>query len=314
VAGIASFVLCIERNATQGQALLLCESIRRWGGRHRTAPIVAVSPRPGLGIDAEARRRLAAMDVEYIDEPLNHVCPDYGTANRVFAAAWAEARGRSEWIVVLDSDTVFFDELDFPADADAGVRPVDVKGSATAGPGDQFEDYWTKLAVLGGVSLDRLPFIQTSVCGTRIRTSYNGGLVVVRREAGILRAWADLFARSIHAGLKPWRGSGLNVHASTGLVGESASEYWGSNQAALALAMWTVTSRVHTYPASYNIPLHLLVDQPGVSTWPGGAPPVHVHYHWLFAGERWRASLTALRDLNLAEDRLDWLAGRLPLR
>lgn len=314
MAGIASFVLCIERNATESQALLLCESIRHWGGRHRTAPIVAVSPRPGLGIHAGARKRLAAMDVEYVEEPLNQICPDYGSANRVFAAAWAEARGRSEWIVVLDSDTVFFEELDFPGDADAGVRPVDTKGSASSGPGDRFEDYWTKLATLGGMSLDRLPFIQTTVCGTRIRASYNGGLVVVRRDAGILSAWADLFARSIEKGLKPWRDSGLNVHASTGAVGEAASEYWGSNQAALTLAMWHGTSRVHMYPASHNIPLHLLVDRPELAGWPRTAPPVHVHYHWLFANDRCDASMTALRALNLTEDRLDWLAGRLPLR
>ena len=54
------------------------------------APILAVAPRPGLGIDSEARRRLDAMAVDYVEEPLNRVCPQYGSANRVFAAAWAE--------------------------------------------------------------------------------------------------------------------------------------------------------------------------------------------------------------------------------
>ena len=91
-----TFVLCIEDNAICDQALLLCESIRQFGGRHRAAPILAVAPRPGLGIGPRARRRLEAMDVEYAEEPLNHVCPVYGSANRVFTAAWAESRVRSE--------------------------------------------------------------------------------------------------------------------------------------------------------------------------------------------------------------------------
>ncbi len=112
-----TFVLCIENNAMRAQALLLCESIRRFGGRHRSAPIVAVAARPGLGIDGETRRRLDAMNVEYVEEPLNLICPEYGSANRVFAAAWAEAHARSEWIAVLDSDTVLLGELEAPTDA-----------------------------------------------------------------------------------------------------------------------------------------------------------------------------------------------------
>ena len=143
-----TFVLCIENNAICAQALLLCESIRRIGGRHRAAPILAVAPRPGRGIDSAARRRLDAMNVEYAEEPLNRVCPQYGSANRVFTAAWAEQRARSEWIVVLDSDTVFLNELEVPAGADVAVRPVDTKGSATGGPGDPFENYWATLATL----------------------------------------------------------------------------------------------------------------------------------------------------------------------
>lgn len=177
-----TFVLCIENNAICAQALLLCESIRRFGGRHRCAPILAVAPRPGLGIDREAQNRLDAMGVEYAEEPLNRVCPAYGSANRVFTAAWAESRVRSEWIVVLDSDTVFLGELELPSDADVAVRPIDTKGSATEGPCDPFEDYWTRLAEIQGVPLDSLPFIRTTVCDQRVRASYNGGLIVVRRE------------------------------------------------------------------------------------------------------------------------------------
>jgi hypothetical protein len=312
--GDVTFVLCIEHNAIRDQSLLLCESIRRFGGRHCRAPILAVAPRPGLGIDASTRRRLEAMDVEYVEEPLNRICEVYGSANRVFAAAWAEARARTTWLVVLDSDTIFLNELELPIGHDVAVRPVDSKGSTTEGPGDPFDAYWIQLAALQGVSLDCLPFVETTDRRHRVRASYNGGLIVSRRETGILQAWADLFARSVAAGLKPWRDSDLDVHASTGLVGKAASEFWGSNQAAVALAIWSRTQRVLHYPESYNLPLHLVMEHPDIVSRPLPSPLVHVHYHWLFTPAHYKSALAMLRELGVAPDRLDWLTGRLPLR
>jgi hypothetical protein len=147
--------------------------------------------------------------------------------------------------------------------------------------------------------------------GHRVRASYNGGLVVVRRRLGILTAWAELFERSIAAGLKPWKGSDLNVFASTGLVGTAASEYWGSNQAALAFAIWRTTSRVFQYSDAYNVPLHLLMQRPDMVR-PRHSPLVHVHYHWLFADEYMQA-LECLRSLGIASEKLEWLSARLPL-
>jgi hypothetical protein len=71
---------------------------------------------------------------------------------------------------------------------------------------------------------------------------------------------------------------------------------------------------VSEYPATYNVPLHLLVERPDLMVrWRTG-PPVHVHYHWLFADPYHETALAALRDLGVAQDRLDWLAARLPLR
>jgi hypothetical protein len=306
----ATFVLCIEQNAIREQALLLCESIRAFAGRSRGAPVVAVSPRPGRGVDRRTRKRLDAMQVEYVEAPLNVDCPEYASANRVYAAAWAERHARTDWIVVLDSDTVWLDEPAFPSDADVAVRPVDVKGSASAGPDDPLDRYWARLAQMQGVPLDRLPFLHTTHSGHRVRASYNGGLIVARRALGVLSAWADLFSRSVAAGLRPWPDSGLNVFASTGFVGREASEYWGSNQAAAALAIWSLTDRVRVYPDTYNVPLHLLMDTPSRAC---GSPIVHVHYHWVFGDPYYRPALSALQALGVGRDRLEWLSARLPI-
>ncbi len=105
----------------------------------------------------------------------------------------------------------------------------------------------------------------------------------------------------------------MNVHASTGLVGEEAAEYWGSNQAAAALAIWSRTSRVHHYPDSYNVPLHLLVERLELRNLWRTSPPIHVHYHWLFTDAYYKPALAVLRELGAAPDALDWLTARLPL-
>jgi hypothetical protein len=312
--GDVTFVLCIEDNGIREQAILLCHSIRRFTGRHRRAPIVAIAPRPGLGIGAETRRRLDALDVQYVEEPLNLRCAEYGSANRVAAAAWVEARVESTWVVVLDSDTVFFGEPELPAGADAAVRPVDCKGMTSEGPHDPFDAYWHRLAALHGVSVDVLPFVPTTDGDHLVRASYNGGLIVVRRDLGILQAWAALFERLIQEGLKPWRGSGLNVFASTGFVGETASEFWGSNQAALAAAIWGRTTRVHHYTDAYNIPLHLLVSRPELMDRPRQGPPIHVHYHALFKDPGVHPALAALRRIGATAEALAWIEERVPLR
>ena len=38
--------------------------------------------------------------------------------------------------------------------------------------------------------------------------------------------------------MRPYRGSGIDIFASTGPVGQAGSEFWGSSQAVLAIAIW----------------------------------------------------------------------------
>ncbi|HEX7327874.1 MAG TPA: SEC-C metal-binding domain-containing protein [Casimicrobiaceae bacterium] len=309
-----SFALCIENNGLREQALLLCESVRRFGGRQRNARIVAFAPRPGLDVDRETRAHLADLAVDYVDEPLNTTCPAYGPANRVFAGAWAEARLDSEWIAVLDSDTLVLGEIELPAGGDAAVRVVDAKGSATRGPDDPFEPYWERMAGIAGIALDRLPRVRTTITGEPIRASYNGGFTAVRRSVGILARCAQLFAASLEAGWRPYAGAGVEIHASTGAVGRDGSEFWGSSQTALALAIWASTDRVLHHSDRYNVPLHLIAAGGEIDPrWLVG-PPIHVHYHAMFGARSHEIALELLARLGIATEVLHWLRTRLPFQ
>jgi hypothetical protein len=307
------FVLVVEAGVLEQQARLLCESIRVHAGCYRDAPISAVSPTP----DRRPSRDFAAFSerhaVDYRALSLRVECPEYRTTNRIYAAAERADRSPADVLIVMDSDTLFLREPDFRLDGvDVAVRPVDVKGICTAGDGDPFDAYWRDLCALGRIDDDRLPFVTTTVDGQRVRASYNGGLVVVRRRSGILQKAADLFGRSVRAGLRPRTPGEANVFASTGYVGKVASAFWGSSQATLSVAIWSVTDRVRILEPTYNVPLHvwdqLVAQHPALPL----GDLVHVHYHWLCSPGREQGNPLLDGRLPLSPEVGAWIRSRVP--
>jgi hypothetical protein len=301
-----TFVCCIEGTEIEAQALRLSESIRRFAGTYSNASIVAVNPRADFPIAPLTERRLAHLGVQYVHEPLNRTGSPYLTINRIVTGSWAEAQLASEYTVLLDSDMLFVSEPTF-READVGVRPVDTKGSASAGPDDPLDAYWQALCEIARLSIDSLPFLTASVDGSVIRASYNGGFCVTRRALGILRETHRVFANSHVRDLRPLRGSGLSVFASTGPVGTESSEWWGSSQAALSAAIHARTSDVTIYSDRYNVPVHFFAgDCENGITWPS-SDPVLVHYHWLLGADFRAECMRRLRVLGVREDVIAWL-------
>ena len=277
------FVACIEGGALEAQALLLFESIRLYGGRFAGCPAYAFSPRRGHDISRGARARLVELGVRHIEDELNTACPEYGTANRVAAAAYAEENFGHELLVVLDSDTLFLrepGEILLPPGVDAAARPVDLKGMCTAGPDDPFDAYWRSLCRSSGVDYERVPWGESFVDRRRIKACYNAGFVVARAGAGILGRWADFFFKSVREGLSPHR-EGRGFRAGAGWVAPAAARLWGSNQAAVSLAIWGQTREFRMLPPTYNYPLHLHERVQASERRAALAGLVHVHYHWL---------------------------------
>jgi len=307
-----AFVACIERGVLERQALLLFESIRRYTGRFRDCPIYALSPRAEHGISASARSKLDQLGVVYIDEILNTDCPEYGSANRVAAAAYVEQQHPHDILVILDSDTLFLrepNEILLRPDVDVAVRPVGVKGMCTSGPTDPFDAYWRDLCRCSGVDYDQIPWTESFADRCRIKASYNAGLVIVRRELGIMQRWSDFFFNSVRQQLKPYSHD-RRFRTGAGWVESGASRLWGSNQAALSLAVWSTTRNVQELEPTYNyqLTLHNLINKKlRKRVFPS---LVHVHYHWLLHD---RASKNPLFDRSgpLSAEQRVWLASAL---
>ena len=309
------FVACIEGGVLEAQTLLLFASIRRFAGRFCEAPLYALSPRAGHAISPAGLRKLEALEVVYIDRILNIECPEYGSANRVAAAAYIEETCTHEILVILDSDTLFLrepKELVLPANVDVAVRPVDVKGMSTRGLSDSCDRYWQDLCHCCGVDYEAIPWGESFVDHERIKANYNAGLVVVRTKLGILRRWADFFFRSIRKGLRPSTNAG-SFRTGAGWIEPAAGNLWGSNQAALSLAIWNTTRRVEELPPTYNYPLtqHDLIDAQLVRrVFP---ELVHVHYHWLFAPDALAVNPLFTRGGPLSALQEDWLRAATPI-
>jgi len=302
------FVACIEGGVLEAQALLLFESIRQYAGRFRDCPIYALSPRSGHSISESTRDQLDKLRVAYIEKILNTECREYGSANRVAAAAYIEKMYPHEILVILDSDTLFLREPDkilLPADVEVAVRPVDVKGMCTDGPADPFDRYWRDLCRCCGVDYEEIPWTASFVDHRRIKASYNGGLVIVRGKLGILQRWAEFFFASVREGLQPYT-QDRRFRSGVSWIDSTASRLWGSNQAALSLAIWSSTRRVQELPPTYNYPL-TLHDQIDPATADAVfAHLVHVHYHW-FLGESHKRNPLFHSGGPLSSGQSDWL-------
>src|SRR5688572_26639221 len=185
-----TFAVCVEPGShrLEHKAAALFLTMRRNMGALSNAPIRAYAPRPGRVVAPWCRELMEHFEVRLIDEPLNAAHADYPLANKPIALAHAEAHATTEYVVFLDSDILAWQEpreFLLPDGVDIALVPDGTKTTASAGPGDRFEDYWMRLYELVGATAR--PFVTTILSKERLRGTWNSGVVPLRRSAGIDR-------------------------------------------------------------------------------------------------------------------------------
>lgn len=278
------FLFVAESGVLEQQAVLLCESIRKFGGRYAGNPITVLQPRKENPISAESRSRLQALGAHVVELCVVSPCPEYGPSYRILACAEYEMTASSDCLIFMDSDTVLLAEPDLDLQgADVAARPVDVKGMCTE-EGDANETYWRRLCQECDVDYERLPWVTTTVDRVRVKASYNGGLTVVKTKAGLFSKTADFFLRSNRAHLIPWPERTISFPAGYGMVSAEGGRLWGSSQACLSLAITALGLSVRTLSPAHNFPLNFYSELlPEIRN--GSILPIsHLHYHHLFRG------------------------------
>ena len=309
-----AFVLSVEQGKLESQAVLLVESLRRFGGSYSDVPVYAVSSRPNRRPGSACCRVLDRLGVHVVLESLLSADEAYGTVARLASCAWAEANIDCETLVSLDDDVFFVREPDFALEqADFFARPVDVKGMCTTGHGDDFDDYWRTIASACDVRYEDIPWVQTTVDQIRVKASYNGGMVAVRRSRGLFQESARLFRILRERNLAPRKSGAAEIFASTGFVGQEASRWWGAAQAVLSLAATRLRAAVSLAPPTYNIPIHLADSYRARGRVFSLTNAVLLHYHWLLDQEHWTPHLLLPGAEDLPAPVLDWLKASTPL-
>jgi hypothetical protein len=287
-----AILICVERGRLESEALLLLESLRRWGGALAGAPVYAFAPRADSRPAPDTVEALEALEASYVDEPLVHRFAELPTYNKVAVSAWAERELEHETLVFADTDSVFLGEPSELIGGDwvAAMRPVDRRIAGSKGKG-KGEPLWRKMYDELGVHNE--PYVRTGVGGMRIRAYWNSGLIAARRSAGLFAAWEDALARLHDADIVPGR--------------------WPHFMDQLSWAGVTadVHDRVKVLPPTYNYALRqrlALMDGADSLDLPD---LVHLHYRlWFHLPE---SLPKVVPPFDPASDRYRWLDERLPL-
>lgn len=185
--------------SSETNALLLGESIRSFAGSLSKAIVLLFRPGHGDQLSAAVEDRLNALDFSVIPFEIDPEALRFPLSGHVHAAALAEsiAHDRADLLAWLDVNTVVVQEpRDFllQDDVSLGYRPVHhtLVGSRYDEPIDAF---WSLIYRYCCVPESRVFPMMTHVDGTMIRPYFNAGLLVVRPEKRLLRAWRDAFFR-----------------------------------------------------------------------------------------------------------------------
>jgi hypothetical protein len=198
-----AFIACVESGYLEGQTVLHCRSIRKFAGRYSNASIYTFQTRNGTELKKATLDHLAELGVSHssIQTNCGHKVREF--ANKTFVSAYAEEWLTEDILVFVDSDTVFVSEpLDFDLSfgIDAAVCTADSKYLSSTGQGDPRDELWQK--IYRSYSLTDEPFVVTPT-GVRTRAFFSSGLVVVRRSAGIFRAWWPQLLAMLCSGVIP---------------------------------------------------------------------------------------------------------------
>jgi hypothetical protein len=301
---MVEFCFLVEAGALEFQALLLAGSIRRFGGGLANTVLTAISPRSSRRPTRSTVDHLERLGVEYIELDLVSPVPDYGPSFKVFALGSLSRRPGPPVLVQLDSDTIFLAEPDLDIQGyGLAARPVDVVGACTSTLGDANEAVWRTMCAACSVEFEALPFVETTVCGTRVRASFNGGLVVAPRAT--FGSIEEQFRCILRAGARPYVGRG-GFRSGSGVVPRSGTEWWGTSQAAISVTLALQKLPARILPSSHNIPMHMHARLE-----PATEDAVHLHYHWMFE-DRCEYE-PALRNQKIEPSAARWLSEQLPL-
>lgn len=190
-----TFVCCVESGSLECQTIRMVESLRRYGGKFSTAPVIAVTPRFGSPLSKDTLQVFEKFEVTHLRPQIKTNYPWFKFLNKPLALVAAEEYITTESVSWLDSDLLILHEPEklelLPSEEFLGF-PVESKEMGTMGPGDPYEPLWKEFCHIIGIDIEDLPWIITAQTNQRVRLYFNGGIFVYRRSTGFAKNYLDI--------------------------------------------------------------------------------------------------------------------------
>ena len=180
--------------------LIMVRSLRRFGGRFSDAPVWVFIPEDSTTIPSQLGAQFNSLEVEVMSSTSPEITHALYFNGKVYASGKAEQLAEERGINVLvwmDEDTIILQEPDAFALPDGVVfayRPVMHNRSGTLW-GQTPNEFWREVYRASNVDEKLLFPMITPGDNQKINTYFNAGLLVVRPELGMLRAWGEDFTR-----------------------------------------------------------------------------------------------------------------------
>ncbi len=201
-------IICTEKGKLEKYAILLCRSIRTFGGKLSNVEILSFAPRKGFEPSKQTLKAFEELGVIHENIELNTEYRTYPLANKPLVCAYVEEQYSNQNIVFIDSDQIVFNEpIDFelPNDCDLLIRPVDFKGVGFSSTEEPNFVYWKKL--MEDLNFDVLTYdkLKTST-GDDIYPYFNSGLIITNTKHGLFKQWLKNFELIYSKNLLPDNG------------------------------------------------------------------------------------------------------------
>jgi hypothetical protein len=199
-----TFVCCVEFGWLEQQTVRMIESLRRFGGRFKDAPVIAVTPRLGPKLTRKTRAKFKECGVLHLTGSSTSPHSWLGFYNKPLALVMAVPHVATSATCFVDSDLLFVaepEDLVFAEDEDFLAFPVEIKEMGTSGPGDVFEPLWAAATERVGINLDQIPWVKTAQSEERIRLYFNSGLMAYRTHGGFPNEYLRLCTSLLDAGI-----------------------------------------------------------------------------------------------------------------
>jgi len=170
---------------------VLVDSLRRFGGRFKDAPVIVVA-------DGAAAAALAASPppgVRILPLAAPAVAAGFPYAEKAYAAAQVEAlvESTAATLVWMDAGTLVLGEpgaLDLSAGGSVALRPVSLVNRVGVAPDAPVDAFWAAIYHEAGVEAEAVPAVTPVVELTPVRFYVNCEVIAFRPRAGICREWA----------------------------------------------------------------------------------------------------------------------------